>query len=682
MKIRALKLRIIANEGEFGFYYKFSRGLTVIKGNNSSGKSTLFNTLLYGLGMEELIGGRDERVLPYGVRDYFVYEGKDLRVLASEVLLEIESSPEEIVTLRRAIKHDIRQPKLIEIFAGPCLTADVALVNPKSTYLHDGGGAQKEEGFHRFLEDFLHLKLPSVSTSTGSQVKLYIQTLFAAFAVEQKRGWTDYIAGIPFYRIREAKTRVVEFLLGLDVFDLNVLKSNLDVESIQIQNEWSRLVLEIQAHAAAESVSIEGLPIKPDVSFIPTDARLIKFNDIQPIHINEHVEILRAEYKEISDRANNSKFASLNSSTAQFESSSDSLRETSFMYEKSVIELNLLRASLDEYQKLASEIDEDLDRNKTSQKLRTLGADFKLKIAEGLCPTCHQSIEDSLLREAVSGPLMSLEENIAYLNIQKSMLEKQISGTKDAINRESARVSGLSKTIDEKQKILKALRGDINSGAIESRALIRRQVQIENEVELLDGLQKKFSDVIDKIVVLSKAVAKNRANRSNLPQDIYSENDDKKIALFGKFFRANASSFGYESAEIKDVKIHHGSLAPVLQDIEFRGISKKKVADIVHDSSASDFVRLIWSYLLALYETSSHPTAHGNHLGILLFDEPGQHSMRAESQHALLRSLAALEGLQSIVAASFDENVSVFEQATNGVVFELIEWNEKLIRPF
>jgi hypothetical protein len=121
----------------------------------------------------------------------------------------------------------------------------------------------------------------------------------------------------------------------------------------------------------------------------------------------------------------------------------------------------------------------------------------------------------------------------------------------------------------------------------------------------------------------------------------------------------------------------------VLGQLELREINKKKndKTDIKADSSASDFVRLIWSYLLAIYQTSAGSEVNGNHLGILLFDEPGQHSMRVESQHALLQLLALEPGLQSIVAASFDESESVFNQATLNVKFKLIEWEDKLIQP-
>jgi hypothetical protein len=62
-------------------------------------------------------------------------------------------------------------------------------------------------------------------------------------------------------------------------------------------------------------------------------------------------------------------------------------------------------------------------------------------------------------------------------------------------------------------------------------------------------------------------------------------------------------------------------------------------------------------------------------------DEPGQHSMRSSSQHALLQLLSGEGRLQSIVAASFDENESVFREATAGLEFTLIQWEGKVIQP-
>lgn len=115
MKIRGVKLRITTERGDFGFKFEFSRGLTVIRGSNSSGKSTFYNTLIYGLGMEEIIGGKGEKMLPYAVKEYFVQGDRRVTVESSEVLVELESASGRSVTLRRTIRDSVRQSKLMEV---------------------------------------------------------------------------------------------------------------------------------------------------------------------------------------------------------------------------------------------------------------------------------------------------------------------------------------------------------------------------------------------------------------------------------------------------------------------------------------------------------------------------------------------------------------------------------------
>ena len=167
MIIKAIKLKIDTTNGEFGFKFEFGRGLNVIRGGNSSGKSTLFNCLLYGLGMEELIGGKGEKVLPYALKEYFLQGEDRIAVVASEVFIEIENASGTSVTLRRAIRDAVRSPKLIDVFDGAHLTTEAAPSAPRPTYLFDAGSAQKQEGFFQFLENFIGCRLPQVATTSG-----------------------------------------------------------------------------------------------------------------------------------------------------------------------------------------------------------------------------------------------------------------------------------------------------------------------------------------------------------------------------------------------------------------------------------------------------------------------------------------------------------------------------------
>jgi predicted ATPase len=71
MKFKKLKVKIFSDNKLYGYEYEFNDGLNIIRGDNSSGKSTLVNSLIYSLGMEELIGSKGVNSLPYALKTYF-----------------------------------------------------------------------------------------------------------------------------------------------------------------------------------------------------------------------------------------------------------------------------------------------------------------------------------------------------------------------------------------------------------------------------------------------------------------------------------------------------------------------------------------------------------------------------------------------------------------------------------
>lgn len=676
MIIRAVKLKIVTAQGEFGFLVQFSRNLTIIRGKNSSGKSTLFNSLLYGLGMEELIGGKGEKVLPYAVKDWFDYQDQKIPVIASEVYLEIENKCSEIVTFRRAISDKDRSSKLVDIMDGAYLTGNATPVVKKSTYLHDPGAAQQEEGFHRFLESFIGLTLPIVPTTSGGEIKLYLQTVFAALVVEQKRGWSDYIASIPFYGIRDARIRVVEFLLDLSVFESNALRNRLDAESIEIANGWNAALVELQRVVTESGSIVYGIPTKVSAIFDPSLVQLQKRDGSEEIELAKYVLKLRSEYADLEERALHFQNATSDEVRAELDNTMDDLQRFTHLYESVANMQTLHKASLYEYQQLLLEAKEDLARNKAAAKLKNLGATNSLETAIDRCPTCHHPIEDSLLDGIVTGPQMDLATNINYLERQCGMLDSQIVGINHEISQGQASLNDLAARMAAKREQLNAIRVDVSTGASQSRANVKRQMQIDDEVNKLERAEGELAKLVKELEIYAQKLISNQTSRKQLPRSIYSDKDESKIALFEKFFRINAGAFGYESADISEIKINRDALTPFLSDIELRQYN-----NIRADSSASDFVRLIWSYLLGLYQTSSQPSSKGNHPALLLFDEPGQHSMAETSQHAFLQQLGSEKELQSIVAASFDESEAVFIETTKGVEFKLIQWDGKSIQP-
>lgn len=353
------------------------------------------------------------------------------------------------------------------------------------------------------------------------------------------------------------------------------------------------------------------------------------------------------------------------------------LQELSVRHERASASLAETNLGLREFEVLLVEASEDLAKNKTAAKLRDLGAVHEITTAEDRCPTCNQPVEDTLLAIAVTGPQMDLATNISYLKSQQRMLQRQISGLQSGLKEKEMRVRHIASEIARKRDVLTAMRKDVNTGALESKGVVRRQVQIEVEVEALERLQTEADGAFRRLAEIAQRWSDNETEKRNLPKDAYTDGDISRIAQFQTDFRKNATSFGYRSAPVSDIDIDEEKLVPTLAQMtlcEFR-------TDIKSDSSASDFVRLIWSYLLALHQSSSSHGVNGNHIGLLMLDEPGQHSMAVESQHALLKVLSSEAGLQSIVAASFDESEDVFINPTRAVPHRLIEWDGKLLRP-
>lgn len=691
MYIRALSINIECGKEKFGFSTTFSRGLNIIRGSNSSGKSTIINSLLYSLGMEELVGGKNETALQYAVRTYVEHEGKKHFITDSSVSIEIENHQEKVITISRSIKSESSDNKLARIVDGPVLTQNFRGPNTYK-FIHDRYSAIYEEGFFTYLERFLGLDLPEVFDSSGKKVKLYLQAIFAALAVEQKRGWTDYIANIPFYSVRDARIKVVEYLLGTGVFEQEAVRAELDLESQFLNNEWNSLFKKAWTDARNLGLKLEGLPQKI-VSDLDREIIIAsKVAEGKSYTLPVFIGSLRKKYDQLEIQNNQYGDGTDKKVVEALRARTEEINQLTVNYENALSNLAIHKATLTNHAQIARQAEEELIRNQTAQKLKRYGAELGLETAHDACPTCHQHIEDSLSGLNKTGSKMDIETNIRYLQGQAKMLSRQEAGIRLKIQEAELTVKDLGSRLERARAVLTALRTDTTRGETISRAILKQQLFIELEIEKVDKFSDELDSFINEFSDLSKKLEANQKKRSLISSEYYSDGDLAKISLFEKMFRANVGEFDYQSAPIQDIEFRRENLLPYLAKIELREIvdspveQKKKAqsprgGDMARNSSASDFVRLIWSYILALYQTSSHPTVKGNHPGLIIMDEPGQHSMATKSQQALFKMLSSAPGLQAIVAASFDDTDAVFKESTDGVKFRYIPLDDKCIKP-
>ena len=299
LKINAIKIRIVTADGLYGFEQSFQNGLNIIRGNNSSGKSSLFQAILYALGLEELLGGKNEKTMQSVLKDQVEFPDSNFHeVLQSEVFLEIENK--NIITIRRSIISPTESPKLVNIYYGNLLTGNNRYLKKQSMYIHDKGGATDiTYGFHFFLSEFLGWSLPEVMNNQGQPAHLYIQQIAPVFMIEQKSGWSDFFSTMPYYGIKQATSRVIEFILNMDIFENQKKKTELNYREDCIKETWKTEYIKISNLARDTRYDLQGVTENPSILDIK-EVFLVKETENGVIDIESELLLLQKEYEELS----------------------------------------------------------------------------------------------------------------------------------------------------------------------------------------------------------------------------------------------------------------------------------------------------------------------------------------------------------------------------------------------
>lgn len=639
LRINRLRIEIkTANEsngGIYGFDERFSGGLTFIASlSNTAGKSSVIEAILYCLGFEEIIGGRNEKVLT-SVYKSIIHDGEeDWNVLESGIYLEI-SNGNEIITIYRTAKMDTRDSRLVTVYYGDFDSIGSQSTLPEDMYLHDRGAATNEKGFHSFLESFLHIHSPLVQTS-GNDQKLYLQVIFSGLFIEQKHGWADIFSGMPYFGIRDAKKRVVEFLLGLDTFKNEREKNRLKIVGNTISREWKEVFDDINRNVTRESCSISGLPMQPKI-MNSNDYKAIAVTTVDKKSLEKAISELQDEHDSIKclKPRNIDNFESLNNEL-------QIITETITSFEQKAVEcqdqITLSRSAVIQAERSLEVVIRDLRNNKDAAKLQSMGSSIGSQTSQNICPTCNQPIEDSLLHLGKDIPIMSIEENIRHLEGQKSVLEFTRDSHRTNIEQLSLVKNDLQARLVTLRRLAQTIRSDIYSTETEwSEFIVQKLVEIESKIRVYNQLQSFITFQLEEISKLSKRWKKYKEEYEKLPKKVISDVDAEIIAAFKRNFIKNLRKYKYKSApDIDAVDIPVETCLPSIDGF-----------DMKFDSSASDNIRIIWSFTIALLQTSLEKK--GNHPGLIIFDEPAQHSIVTSDMESLIKSVLELNGSAQVI---------------------------------
>lgn len=635
LKIRNLKIEIETKSKKFGREIEFNtNGLTIVKGDNHSGKTTLASAIFYGLGMEELLGGKNTIALDSILTTKVPDGGLDLDVITSAVFLEIENDLGRYVSLKRYIKHYDIDPRIVEVTENG---------TSQFYFLHDGGSAINELGFHNFLERFLNFRLPSVPQYEGGESKLYLQVIFNACFIEQIKGWTDFFAAIPNYGIKDAKKRIVEFILDLNTFEYEKQKNQYEDLKKEIVLDWEKQVVKIQDKVQSISGAVIHLSEEPmgmELLAKKTFEVIFLLNQEQ-YSIDGYINKLTERKEEISQALQRPK--------------SDTEKKIGQLKERLVGTLKVLheigtskeskKGELEKLEKEQTHLEEEIKKINYLLKIDkyTNTTDHTHKLFERKCPTCDSPLADSVYKNI---QVMGLEENKQYIKSQIEILKAYTKALQKEIANEESYFNQIAEEHEANKKIIEYLEKDLVADTqLPSYASMKELVLLEDKLEKLHNIKKELLGAYQEFKEIARRWDDNE--RLKLPYEMSLE-DNYKLKLLDSAFKILLKDFMYGSKREDQVWISPRDPNKYFPMVK---IGDETPQPIRYNSSASDFVRSIWAYLIALYEVTTHK--QGYHPGLFLFDEPAQHAMTESSQAALFKKLSIL-GCQSIVFASFE----------------------------
>lgn len=662
LKIEQLSIRTSTNDGNYGVDIPFEDGLNIIHAENTHGKSTCIQALIFGLGLEGCLGPSRKTPLKGALTTQLRKEnGEITKIHESKIYLQLSNGSER-VTVERSSK--LEKIKLVsvydsstinQVFEGSCSSKDY--------FLQDEGSATRERGFHRFLVDFMGMNLPKVMKFNGGESSLYLESAFSINYVEQTRGWGGILNILPTYLgIKDLPTRIIEHTLDLDVQKYAQKKQVLIQKKKDAEQMWSVAIDNLISVAKSSNGSVlNELDDKiTKATFIGTSSYLYLYIDNKPQYYKDRIENLKSELdilkaRKLEKTVDRTKIAEL-------EKKLDAYTELLAKQEKAISflisDLNTSASYISSIEVRINDVKDSLRKYKDLVRLESIGSEEEFQLDINKCPTCHADIDDSLLSHVQSkkNKFLGLTDNIKYLEKQKEAFDALLVSEKRNTKLKEARFSEAKGKLNETRALIRAVKDSlVDTLATPSRMDIKRELLTEIEIEKLEFALQEESRIKNKLTVSLNDWNLADSGLRAIPDSGLSTKDITKLKFLKKSFIDNLGDFGYSSNPLEDFQISLTSYKPTLDGV-----------DINSEASASDNIRVIWSYLysiLTLDVTSSLPT---NHLSLLIMDEPRQQEAKNQSFSMFISKAANVNKMQKQIIIGTSEKYSDLLKAIEG----------------
>lgn len=653
-RVQSLRLRAFTKDQAFGADFSFAEGLNIIQADNTSGKSTCLQAIIYALGMERAISTNLSIPLPFVMRERLQVErdGEYKVVLQSYVEVEVVSSTGSEILIRRDVVGGA-DTKLISTWSSRREDGSWDKKSQRDYFVLDPGAAVREDGFHFFLAQFLGMDLPTVSRFDGAECPLYLETLFNLFFVEQKRGWSTIQGPFPTqFSIQDLSRRVMEFLLDLDAGKIRRQRAELNKRIKNLIGEWQERRRLLDRSTVAQ-VRYSGVPMTPTAEFaVNPSIELEIYLEDEWLPLTDAIKQIQEEVEELSQRElkrTEEVEPELQRRISEKEKHVDDLSGT---YEALRTEFQALIEENRSVRKRLDALAIDLRRNQDALKLQSLGSTIGTDLKFHSCPTCHQDLRRELLPET-SPEAMALDQNIAFIKSQQLMYKSSLNSSNEELAGLRVQGNALSGQLNDNRRELRDLkRALVRPSSSVDRTALFKAVRLQSRTERWEELREKADEVVDEMSAIAKewsdAVTRLKELRTG---DDFTVVDKNKLLRLVNDLKDYLKDFGFKSFPADEIHLAADNFRPqvLVRDPDTEEVFEK---DLGFEASASDGIRLKWAYYLSLLRLSVSNTT--NHPGFVVFDEPGQQEMATRDLLAMLKASSDthLSSSQIIIATS------------------------------
>lgn len=672
IKIRAVKIVIKAGSKNFGTEFRFqTKGLTVIRAENSAGKSTIYNSIIYSLGLEPILGVSKHIPLSYIVTDYVPIGDKKYDITESFILTEIENDNGEIYTVKRFVKSE-SDNRLINLIKGAAITDNsFHPVDIETFYVRYSGSAKNHKGFHAWLSKFMGWKLPTLPKYSGGEALLFIECVMPLMIIEQKRGWTHIQSTIPtIYGIRDVRMKAIEFVLKLDSAGINSEINEIQREISDVSARWTENRNTIISKMKEINGTVTNLPTMVATNFLRDIGPVFQVRQDQGwVTLKEKQDLLKEELVRLSPDKVLSVEQLSGSLIQDLKINEENLARAESGYRSFSNQLSIELAEATLLKKRLENLDHDIAQLEDAYTISKLGGEAPEITTLDNCPVCNHHLDGSTLSQDVTRYVMDLKSNIEFLKDERKTVKALMDHSSRKIDLLRFSIDDLRNEINEYRSQIRSLKTSlVASNNLPAYSVIEKKVRIEAELDKFNTVSDEIKVLLDNLGESSEMYSGLLGRRKMIPNR-YSENDKDKLELLEESLKASLIKFGFKSFEPADLSISEDSLHPMVDEYDW-----------YFESSASDNVRAMWAYTLALASVSNSFAT--NHPGLMMFDEPGQHSAREESLKSFFEQAVLISGQKSqVIVATSETSENVRNYLQNLPAKQIIfEDGEKLIK--